>query len=70
MLLANAQEDSDVPMVSPDQADDWLTRHDFVLCYEAPDGQAYVYPFKIMNFHEIVNEEFDGVSVLSTTPTW
>ncbi len=42
---------------------DWLDPTDLVLGYVA-GGQAYAYPFKILNFHEIVNDEFDGIPVL------
>ena len=41
----------------------WLDPADLVLGYVA-GGQAYAYPFKILNFHEIVNDEIDGVPVL------
>jgi hypothetical protein len=42
---------------------DWLQPEDLVLGYVAGD-QAYAYPFKILNFHEIVNDTLDGVPVL------
>lgn len=42
---------------------DWLQANDPVLGYVAGD-QAYAYPFKIMNFHEIVNDVLGGVPVL------
>lgn len=45
-------------------APDILVDDDLVLGYVAPDGRARAYPLKILNFHEIVNEEFDGVPVL------
>lgn len=42
---------------------DWLQANDPVLGYVAGD-HAYAYPFKIMNFHEIVNDVLGGVPVL------
>lgn len=42
---------------------DWLTPDDLVLGYIARD-QAYAYPFKILNFHEIVNDDLGGIPVL------
>lgn len=41
----------------------WLEPSDLVLGYVAGD-RAYAFPHKILNFHEIVNDEFDGVPVL------
>ena len=43
---------------------DWLEAGDLVLGYVAPSGQAYAYPHKILNFHELVNDEIDGIPVL------
>lgn len=41
----------------------WLEPSDLVLGYVS-SGTAYAYPFKIMNFHEIVNDVIDGIPVL------
>ncbi|MEA1903712.1 MAG: DUF3179 domain-containing protein [Actinomycetota bacterium] len=41
----------------------WLLPDDPVVGYIAGD-QAYAYPFKILNFHEIVNDTLDGIPVL------
>ncbi len=30
------------------------------------DGQAYAYPIKFLNFHELVNDLIDGIPVLIT----
>lgn len=30
----------------------------------APSGQAYAYPHKILNFHELVNDAIDGIPLL------
>jgi hypothetical protein len=51
--------------VGPDRID-ILADDDLVLGYVAPSEQAYAYPIKILNFHEIVNEEFDGVPLVVT----
>lgn len=53
----------DRPVYGDVSAGDWLAPTDPVLGYVA-DGQAYAYPFKILNFHEIVNDELDGLPVL------
>jgi len=53
----------DRPIYEDLSAGDWLDPSDLVLGYVA-GGQAYAYPFKILNFHEIVNDELDGLPVL------
>ncbi len=53
----------DRPVYGDVSAGDWLAPTDPVLGYVA-GGQAYAYPFKILNFHEIVNDELDGLPVL------
>ncbi|MFP3883192.1 MAG: DUF3179 domain-containing protein [Actinomycetota bacterium] len=42
---------------------DWLQPDDLVLGYLAGE-QAHAYPFKILNFHEIINDTLDDVPVL------
>ena len=42
---------------------DYLDPDDLVLGYSSGD-EHYAYPFQILNFHEFVNEEIDGVPVL------
>ncbi len=42
----------------------WLDANDLVLGYIADDGQAYAYPARILDQHEIVNDELDGRAVL------
>lgn len=42
---------------------DWLSPDDLVLGYVAGED-AYAYPFKILNFHEIVNDELNGIPAL------
>lgn len=41
----------------------WLRGDDLIIGYLAGDT-AYAYPVKILNFHEIVNDDLDGVPVL------
>ncbi len=43
---------------------DWLTGDDVVLGYEDPQGGAWAFPVKILNSHEIVNDELGGQPVL------
>ncbi|MFQ5553944.1 MAG: DUF3179 domain-containing protein [Acidimicrobiia bacterium] len=43
--------------------DEWLDDEDLVLGYVA-GGTAYAYAFRILNFHEIVNDVLDDVPVL------
>ncbi len=45
---------------------EWLDKGDAVVGYVDDDGIAYAYPFKILNFHEIVNDELAGVPVVIT----
>ncbi len=54
----------DHPAYDPVAGGDWLAPDDSVLGYEAADGQAYAYPTKMLNFHEIVNDELGDVPVL------
>jgi|GEM_PF-2628592 len=54
----------DAPVYVDPEEDDWLDPDDVVLGYIDADGQAYAYPHKILNFHEIVNDTLAGVPVL------
>ncbi len=42
---------------------DWLSEEDMVMGYVS-GGQAWAYPIRILNFHEIVNDNLDGEPVL------
>ena len=53
----------DQPVYGDTSTGDWLDPDDLLLGYVAGD-QAYAYPFKILNFHEIVNDVLDGTPVL------
>ncbi len=61
--LLDAIPPIDRPVYGDAATGDWLEPTDLVLGYLAGD-QAYGYPFKILNFHEIVNDELDGIPVL------
>jgi hypothetical protein len=61
--LLDAIPPVDDPVYGDIGAGDWLAPTDLVVGYVA-GTQAYAYPFKILNFHEIVNDELAGVAVL------
>ncbi len=63
LRLLDAIPPIDRPVYGDASAGDWLAPDDLVLGYLA-GGQAYAYPFKILNYHEIVNDLLDGVPVL------
>ncbi len=45
---------------------DWLDSSDIILGYISESGQAYAYPIKFLNFHELVNDVIDDVPLLVT----
>lgn len=48
-----------------DNADKWMSDTDIVLGYT--DGEsAYAYPIKILNWHEIVSHDVEGVPILAS----
>lgn len=51
--------------ISMQEADEMLDDNDVVFIVESEDG-IYIYPQKILVWHEIVNEEFDGEKVSIT----
>ena len=56
----------DAPKYDDVSGGDWLDDDDLVLGYESASGEAWAYPLKILNFHEIVNDTLDGIPVLIT----
>jgi hypothetical protein len=48
-----------------ESADRWIGDTDLVLGF-ASGGEAYAYPINILNFHEMVRHEVDGIPVLAT----
>ncbi len=67
--LVDRLRDAIQPIYTPVYDDvsggDWMGDDDLVLGYEA-GGQAFAYPIKMLNFHELVNDIIDGVPVLIT----
>ncbi len=51
------------PVYEPRERGDWLSDGDFVIGYAAGD-EAYAYPLKMLNYHEIVHDLVDGVPIL------
>jgi len=51
------------PKYEPAAAADWLDDEDMIIGY-ATGEQAWAYPIRILNFHEIVNENLGGEPVL------
>ena len=51
------------PVYEPREGGDWLSDGDFVIGYAAGE-EAYAYPLKILNRHEIVHDLVDGVPIL------
>jgi Protein of unknown function (DUF3179) len=47
-------------------ADAWMSDIMFVMTYIATDGQAYAYPFNILNYHEMVSDTIADEAVLIT----
>ena len=61
--LLDAIRPLDAPPYEAIAGGDWLDPDDLVIGYVG-GGQAYAFPHKILNYHEIVNDEFDGIPVL------
>ncbi len=53
------------PQFEPGENAAWLSKKDLVLGYSQGDV-AVAYPIKILNWHEIVSHEIDGVPILAT----
>ena len=51
------------PVYEPMEGGEWLSDGDFVIGYAAGD-EAYAYPLKMLNYHEIVHDLVDGVPIL------
>ncbi len=51
------------PEYEPQEGGDWLSDDDFVIGYASGD-EAYAYPLKILNYHEIVHDLVDDVPIL------
>ena len=53
-----------VPKYGSVEEGKWMRNADMVIGYVSQSGEAYAYPIKILNLHEIVNDVIDGVPVL------
>ena len=53
----------DKPVYGNISEGDWLDPNDLVLGYTSSE-KSFAYPVKILNFHEIVNDQIDGVPLL------
>ncbi len=51
------------PVYERREGGEWLLDGDYVIGYAAGD-EAYAYPLKILNYHEIVHDLVDGVPIL------
>ena len=51
------------PVYEPREGGEWLSDDDFVIGYAAGD-EAYAYPLKILNYHEIVHDLVGGIPIL------
>ncbi len=63
--LFNAIKPIYLPRYEDVEQGSWLAPGDLILGYTGVD-QAFAYPIKFLNFHEIVNDEIDGIPLLVT----
>ena len=54
------------PRYDPVEGGQWLNDKDLVLGYVSARRDAYSYPIKMLNLHEIVNDVIDGVPLVVT----
>ena len=64
LSLVDAIPPIDEPRYEDASGGDWLDVDDLVIGYIGANGGAWAFPVKILNLHEIVNDELDGVPVL------
>lgn len=64
LSLVDAIPPLDEPRYEDASGGDWLEGDDLVIGYLGANGGAWAFPVKILNFHEIVNDELDGTPVL------
>ena len=64
LSLVDAIPPLDEPRYEDASGGDWLDDDDLVIGYVGAKGGAWAFPVKILNLHEIVNDELDGVPVL------
>jgi hypothetical protein len=64
LRLRDAIPPLDNPKYDRASGGDWLDDSDLVIGYMTDGGATWAYPLKILHFHEIVNDEIEGLSVL------
>ena len=64
LSLVDAIPPLDEPRYEDASGGDWLEDDDLVIGYLGAKGGAWAFPVKILNLHEIVNDELDGTPVL------
>jgi len=64
LSLVDAIPPIDAPRYEDASGGDWLDGDDLVIGYIGANGGAWAFPVKILNLHEIVNDELDGVPIL------
>ena len=64
LSLVDAIPPIDEPRYENASGGDWLEGEDLVIGYIGANGGAWAFPIKILNLHEIVNDELDGTPVL------
>lgn len=62
--LLDAIPPIDTPDYEPAASAGWLAGDDLVVGFVDTDGAAWAFPVRILNFHEIVNDQFAQVPVL------
>lgn len=62
--LLDAIPPIDDPRYSSSSDADWLKPDDLILGYVGADGSAFAYPHRVLNFHEIVNDDVAGTPIL------
>jgi len=64
LSLVDAIPPLDTPKYDDASGGDWLEDDDLVIGYVGEGAGTWAYPIKILNSHEIVNDDLDGVPVL------
>ncbi len=64
LSLVDAIPPIDEPRYEDASGGDWLEGNDLVIGYLGSKGGAWAFPVKILNLHEIVNDELEGTPVL------
>jgi len=62
--LIDAISPIDAPDYESSFEGQWLSPEDLIVGFLDSDGSAWAFPVRVLNFHEIVNDQFAGVPVL------